>query len=929
MSLDDRQSLQLQELQSVGLIAEPSLLPREMLDGLRTVSSQPQDQYAHPHPPDHAPHLGDPHGLHFTASAPLEGPKAAAGSADPTTRPRQPLIPVLNLTSVRRGTTGASARGATTDTGRTVPLSAMLRGTPKGAPTTNGTSLAGGSALDSCASPPTPGKAARLTGTSVASNSSAFSPPDPPASSSSRYASAATSVTASTAASASACRIDVSAFGNAAPGVLQRIPEAEQPLEAAAPAPVQAATYEELACRRLLYQDPATHLLLLKILLDLLVSPAGGLDSTYVPQRPADGGLPHAEYILLWHLNAPRNAGVVNELCRRAQRRAALAAAASAAAAPAPSTAPAPPSSRAAQRAASQGPRRTGTGGVSVPSDSARDHPSGPQTPAPAQRSPQPSPPPLEPQAVPLARPAAVSRALQLLSRPLFDATRYSNLQFVARGAYGGIYRARLEPVGAQPGPGPLRPAGPLAGVHSAAARAVPGPGAGAAAGPVQVVIKTIPLPGSPFDGCVLADVFGEVSIMERFTGHECICQLLDYGMHDDAYWIVMRRYRCSLADWRARQRPLGDAAAPPKPAPPSVRAAACVYLSALAQIVEALRLLAAHHVIHFDLKCSNVLIEPLPGVRDGELWAPVGGVAPAIGTETDSGCGGHCDGCGGGGEEPRRPQCGSGGDGSSCAGTSSVGGATSSSSGGASTSSGSGGGASAGGGSFSVEARAVVPFRCVLADFGEARAYRSAAEAFTARNRGTEVFKSPEMLLMDAGGRSGSASASGYAAPAGGVSSPCGPLSPSGSLRAPPPSRLPLSPAAKLPSGQLGRSPSRPTSASAAAAAGSRPGPGKRQVLAGAGLASDVWSLGCLAYELLSGTVLFGGDYASVTHRVAFGSGERLTLTEAEQARLGRLPQLVGLVEWILARDPAKRPSLEQIAARIQQARAELGTSC
>lgn len=100
----------------------------------------------------------------------------------------------------------------------------------------------------------------------------------------------------------------------------------------------------------------------------------------------------------------------------------------------------------------------------------------------------------------------------------------------------------------------------------------------------------------------------------------------------------------------------------------------------------------------------------------------------------------------------------------------------------------------------------------------------------------------------------------------------------------------------------------------------------GKHVNLGGAGLASDVWSLGCLAYELLSGRVLFdGGDYASVTHRVAFGAGANLELTPVEQSRLGGVGQLVELVQWILARDPAKRPSLGQITDRVNSIRAEL----
>ena len=53
------------------------------------------------------------------------------------------------------------------------------------------------------------------------------------------------------------------------------------------------------------------------------------------------------------------------------------------------------------------------------------------------------------------------------------------------------------------------------------------------------------------------------------------ICQVLDYGLTEEAYWIVMRKYRCSLAEWRTRQS-LGPANA----------AAACLYLSILLQVL-------------------------------------------------------------------------------------------------------------------------------------------------------------------------------------------------------------------------------------------------------------------------------------------------------------------------------------------------------
>ena len=74
-------------------------------------------------------------------------------------------------------------------------------------------------------------------------------------------------------------------------------------------------------------------------------------------------------------------------------------------------------------------------------------------------------------------------------------------------------------------------------------------------------MIKTLDIPLSSYDRCVLQDVYAEVSLLERYRGEEGICQLLDYGVVGDSYWLVMKRYRCALCEWRARQRPgCGDA---------------------------------------------------------------------------------------------------------------------------------------------------------------------------------------------------------------------------------------------------------------------------------------------------------------------------------------------------------------------------------
>ena len=177
-------------------------------------------------------------------------------------------------------------------------------------------------------------------------------------------------------------------------------------------------------------------------------------------------------------------------------------------------------------------------------------------------------------------------------------------------------------------------------------------------------------------------------------------------------------------------------------------------------------------------------------------------------------------------------------------------------------------------------------------------------------RNRGTEVYKSPEMLMLNpqptplsvvGGSGSGTGRRTPRGVDGGGDSSSAGTggsqgLMFGGSLGSPSQTALPTP-----------------------------PGAATRASLNGAGLASDIWSLGCLAYELFSGSVLFGGDYASVTHRVAFGGRGNLKLTETEREALGGRAEVVGLVEWVLARDPAKRPSLGEIEQRLVDLQAEL----
>jgi serine/threonine protein kinase len=86
-----------------------------------------------------------------------------------------------------------------------------------------------------------------------------------------------------------------------------------------------------------------------------------------------------------------------------------------------------------------------------------------------------------------------------------------------------------------------------------------------------------------------------------------------------------------------------------------------------------------------------------------------------------------------------------------------------------------------------------------------------------------------------------------------------------------------------------------------------------------GAGPACDVWSIGCLFYELFTGRYLFAdSNWSRFFHRIT--EGNQLLLTETNRKELPKDPRFSRFLESVLQRDRRARPSLGQIISKFDE---------
>ena len=194
------------------------------------------------------------------------------------------------------------------------------------------------------------------------------------------------------------------------------------------------------------------------------------------------------------------------------------------------------------------------------------------------------------------------SRLVRLCEAGSFRVHEYGRLSRLWRGEKSSVFCAERRPAGAAGAPDDANWVGE------------------------EVAMKVIEMPRSLHDPCACHDVYGEVGVLQHLaaTGDAAAastCRLLDFGVGSDAYYITMPLYRASLRQWRVRHGELNSAVPLARRLPLYMR----IYEATLAAVAA----VSAAGVVHFDLKCDNILLEAREGSLDSLFWDPPLGHGP------------------------------------------------------------------------------------------------------------------------------------------------------------------------------------------------------------------------------------------------------------------------------------------------------------
>lgn len=89
------------------------------------------------------------------------------------------------------------------------------------------------------------------------------------------------------------------------------------------------------------------------------------------------------------------------------------------------------------------------------------------------------------------------------------------------------------------------------------------------------------------------------------FRLEDRVTRIYNYGIADNTYVIVMKKYACSLRDWRLSTVDSPEIRLFP-PTLPNI-------LAIFYEILKGLKLLHEHNVTHYDIKGDNIMLDFIP----------------------------------------------------------------------------------------------------------------------------------------------------------------------------------------------------------------------------------------------------------------------------------------------------------------------------
>lgn len=155
-----------------------------------------------------------------------------------------------------------------------------------------------------------------------------------------------------------------------------------------------------------------------------------------------------------------------------------------------------------------------------------------------------------------------------------------------------------------------------------------------------EVALKVIET--DEFDRAIGPNVHREVLALRALADVVGVCRLYDFGLTSTSYVLVLEGCLCSLKSWRLGREGVGnddDTAGVMLAKSPSSDPEVLLYLLIFRQIAAAVAAMAAHGVIHFDLKCDNVLVRGPSCCGDCSEVGPVVQVGGQVDTRVPSVC--------------------------------------------------------------------------------------------------------------------------------------------------------------------------------------------------------------------------------------------------------------------------------------------------